>query len=148
MAPWVAGLRRRGFQAVALTLPLAAAEKAIPGFLRLARPDVVLGGTSFGARVASLAAAEAEVAGLLCLAYPLADQAEQRTRHWPRVACPTLIVNGDRDELTDAAELRRLVPLLPRGRLELVPGAGHVLLPQLEQVLDLAASFLATLARG
>jgi predicted alpha/beta-hydrolase family hydrolase len=145
LAPWVEGLRRRGFDAGGILLPMGRAERSLGPFLEAAAPDLVLGGISFGGRVASLAAAEREVAGLLCLSFPLAGQAEERTRHWARIGCPALIVNGDRDELSDADELTRQVPLLPRGRLELVPGGGHDLRPHLDQVLDLAGAFLATL---
>jgi len=145
LALWVEGLRRRGFDAEGISLPMGRAERSLGPFLEVAAPDAVVGGSSFGGRVASLAAAESEVAGLLCLSYPLADQAEERTRHWPRIGCPTLIVNGDRDELTDAEELNRRLPLLRRGRLELVAGGGHDLKPHLDQVLDLAGMFLASL---
>jgi predicted alpha/beta-hydrolase family hydrolase len=145
LAPWVEGLRRRGFDAGGIVLPMGRAERSLGPFLEAAAPDVVVGGTSFGGRVASLAAAEKEVAGLLCLSFPLAGQAEERTRHWPRIGCPALIVNGDRDELADPAELNRRLPLLRRGRLELVAGGGHDLRPHLDRVLDLAGAFLATL---
>jgi predicted alpha/beta-hydrolase family hydrolase len=145
LAPWVEGLRSRGFEARGILLPMGRAERSLGPFLEVAAPDVVVGGSSFGGRVASLAAAEREVAGLLCFSFPLAGQAEERTRHWPRIGCPALVVNGDRDELTDAEELNRRLPLLRHGRLELVAGGGHDLKPQLDQVLDLAGVFLASL---
>lgn len=145
VAPWVRGLRARGFDAGSMALPLGRAERAAARFLAVAGPHVVLGGTSFGGRAASLAAAEAEVAGLLCLAYPLRDQAAERTRHWARIRCPALIVNGEADPLTDVRELGARLPLLRHGRLELIPGAVHDLRPELDRVLDLACAFLATL---
>ena len=145
LRPWVDGLRRRGFEAEALPLPLGPAARAVPRFLAVAGPDSVLGGTSFGGRVASLAAAQAAVAGLLCFAYPLGDDPEERTRHWPRVSCRTLVVNGELDELSDPEELRGRLPLLRGGRLELLPGAGHDLATHVDRVLDLAAGFLTTL---
>jgi predicted alpha/beta-hydrolase family hydrolase len=113
--------------------------------MALASPDAVVGGISFGGRVASLVAARTKVAGLLCLSFPLAGAAEERTRHWSRIACPALIVNGDRDELSDPEELGRRLPLLRQGRLELVAGGAHDLTPHLDRVLDLAQHFLATL---
>ena len=145
LRPWLEGLGARGFDAEPVPLPPGPAARAVPRFLEVARPDAVVGGTSFGGRVASLAAAETEVAGLLCIAYPLAEQPEERTRHWPRVGCPVLVVNGELDELSDPEELRRRAPLLRRGRLELLPGAGHDLTPHVDRVLDLAAGFLTTL---
>ncbi|MDQ6773602.1 MAG: hypothetical protein M3024_11530 [Candidatus Dormibacteraeota bacterium] len=139
------GLRARGFEAVAVRLPPTRAGVAAPRLARLAAPDIVLGGVSFGGRVASLVAAEAAAAGLLCLAYPLRDQAAERTAHWPRIRCPALVVNGDADPLSDAVKLAALVTQLPAGRLEVVAGAGHDLRPHRDQVLDLAAIFLSTL---
>ena len=145
IAPWVAGLRARGFDAEALLLGTGRAEQRTGAFLEVAEPDVVVGGISFGGRVASLVAAEREVAGLFCISYPLAGEADTRTRHWPSISCPALVVNGDQDELTEVAELRDRLPRLRRGRLEVIAGGTHSLTPELDQVLDLAAAFLATL---
>jgi predicted alpha/beta-hydrolase family hydrolase len=145
IAPWVAGLRERGFDAEALLPGTGRAEQRTGAFLAVAAPDVVIGGISFGGRVASLVAAEREVAGLICISYPLAGEAEARTRHWPRISCPALVVNGDQDELTDAAELRDRLPRLRRGRLELIVGGAHSLTPELDHVIDVSAAFLSTL---
>jgi pimeloyl-ACP methyl ester carboxylesterase len=59
MAPWVDGLRARGFESHALTLRRGRAEDALAGFFDQVpdEPDVVVGGHSLGGRVASLAAA-------------------------------------------------------------------------------------------
>jgi predicted alpha/beta-hydrolase family hydrolase len=145
IAPWVAGLRARGFEAEALLPGTGRAEQRTGAFLAVAAPDAVIGGISFGGRVASLVAAERVVAGLLCISYPLAGEADARTRHWPRISCPSLLVNGDQDELTDVAELRNRLPTLRRGRLEVIVGGSHSLTPELDQALDLAATFLASL---
>jgi predicted alpha/beta-hydrolase family hydrolase len=138
-------LRRRGFDAEALLPGTGRAEQRIGAFLAVAAPDVVIGGLSFGGRVASLVAAEREVGALLCISYPLAGEAAARTRHWPKISCPTLVVNGDQDELSDPEELRDRLPLLRRGRLEVIAGGTHSLIPQLDQVLDVSAGFLSTL---
>jgi predicted alpha/beta-hydrolase family hydrolase len=143
--PWINGLRRRGFEALAVLPGVGRAEQRTGGFLAVAEAEDAIGGISFGGRVASLVAAEREVAALLCISYPLAGEAEARTRHWPAISCPTLLVNGDQDELTGAAELWRRLPLLRQGRLELIGGGAHSLTPHLDAVLDLAAAFLATL---
>jgi predicted alpha/beta-hydrolase family hydrolase len=145
VAPWVGGLRRRGFDAQPVVLGPGRAEQRTGAFRAVAAADAVVGGLSFGGRVASLVAAERRVAGLLCISYPLAADPEGRTRHWPGVTCPVLVVNGDQDELTDASELRDRMPLLRGGRLELIAGGTHSLVPQLDQVLDLSAAFLSTL---
>ena len=43
----------------------------------------------------------------------------------PDVACPTLVVWGDRDALMPMADAERLVELLPDARLAVVDGCGH-----------------------
>ena len=44
----------------------------------------------------------------------------------PRISCPTLVVVGERDEVTPLAEAERMQTLMPRSRLTIVPGAGHL----------------------
>ena len=104
MAPHVAGLRKRGFQAFALDLPKRKAEDAVPAFEALVpdEPGVVVGGHSYGGRVASLSAAAGRrrYAALVCLSYPLhppgaVDRADPRRAHWPDIACPALFLSGE-----------------------------------------------------
>ena len=83
MAPWVQGLGARGIEAHALELPKRKAEDAVAAFEAQVpdEPGVVVGGHSFGGRVASLAVAGVRVpgavarahpyAGLVCLSYPI-----------------------------------------------------------------------------
>jgi predicted alpha/beta-hydrolase family hydrolase len=146
LAAHVDGLAARGVSAQAIELPRGRAERAAAAFARLSGPDVVVGGHSFGGRAASLAAAEAEFAGLLCFGFPLAGRADQRTAHFPRVGCPALLLSGDRDRLSPLSILREKAALLPRGRLITFPGAGHRLEgTALERALDLAAEFVRAL---
>jgi predicted alpha/beta-hydrolase family hydrolase len=138
----VDGLRARGIAAEAVELPRGRAERAAPVFAALAGPDVVAGGHSFGGRAATLAAAEAEFAGLVVFGFPLAGRAAERTAHFPRIRCPVLVLNGEADELSPVAVLRELVALLPRGRLVTYPGADHQLNGVLDAALDAAADFV------
>ncbi|HEX6547110.1 MAG TPA: alpha/beta fold hydrolase [Candidatus Dormibacteraeota bacterium] len=140
--PYVEGLQRRGVEALAIDLPRGRAERAAPAFLRYA--GEAIGGRSFGARAASLAAAAdgADFPALVLLAYPLSGKPEERTAHWPRVRCPVIVINGTRDGMAPVADLQRLIGLLPNGRLELVDGAGHTFAGHLDDVLDHAAEFL------
>lgn len=59
------------------------------------------------------------------------------------VELPVVIVSGTRDAVTPPAFSRRMAELLPRSRLEVVPGAGHMLpfeVPdRLAAILDEAA---------
>lgn len=94
----------------------------------------VIGGASYGGRVASLAVAErgAEdlgVIGLLLVAYPLhppgrADR--PRVAHWPDVDVPTLMISGDADPFLTLELLERHAPDLagPLTRV-IVEGARH-----------------------
>lgn len=64
---------------------------------------LVIGGHSFGGRAASMLAADGfPTDGLVLLGYPLhpAGQPEKlRDAHLPSISCPTLCVNGTRDDL-------------------------------------------------
>ncbi|HXE87732.1 MAG TPA: alpha/beta family hydrolase [Hyphomicrobiaceae bacterium] len=77
---------------------------------------LVIGGKSMGGRVASLVADElyaaGRVAGLVCLGYPFhpPGKPEQlRTVHLQALACPALIVQGDRDPFGSRAEVEALM---------------------------------------
>ena len=72
----------------------------------------LIGGKSMGGRVASLIADElfvaGRVAGLVCLGYPFhpPNKPEQlRTAHLAALACPALIVQGERDPFGGKAEV-------------------------------------------
>lgn len=67
-------------------------------------PPLLIGGKSMGGRVASLVAdelhARGQIAGLVCLGYPFhpPNKPDQlRTAHLLHLACPALIVQGERD---------------------------------------------------
>jgi predicted alpha/beta-hydrolase family hydrolase len=154
MAPWVDGLRARGFEAHALDLPRRRAEDAVAAFEAQVpdEPGVVVGGHSYGGRVASLSAAGAggagrSYAGLVCLSYPLhrpgaPETAAARTAHWSRIAIPVLLLSGSSDPFARVDLLEAAVPALARGRLVTYPRLGHTLKPVLEDALDRVAAFL------
>jgi predicted alpha/beta-hydrolase family hydrolase len=151
MAPFVAGLERRGIRAVAVDLPRRRAEDAV-GAWRAAVPDgpgTAAGGHSYGGRVASLAAAEpgSGYAALVLFSYPLhppgaPERGDARVAHWPSVECPVLLLSGESDPFARIELLRAAVRLLPDGRLVTWPRLGHTLRPVLEDALDRAAAFL------
>jgi len=151
MAPFVDGLRSRGFAATALDLPKRRAEDAVPAWLAAAPggPAAVFGGQSYGGRVASLAAARPDVAcaALVLFSYPLhppggPDRAPARVAHWPAIRCPVLLLSGESDPFARIELLRAFVPLLERAELVTYPRLGHTLRPVLENVLDRTAAFL------
>jgi hypothetical protein len=151
MAPFVAGLERRGIWAAAVDLPRRRAEDAVPAW-RAAVPDgaeMAVGGHSYGGRVASLAAAEPGTGygALVLFSYPLhppgaPERAEARVSHWPRIACPVLLLSGESDPFARIELLRTAVGLLPDARLVTYPRLGHTLRPVLDDALDRVAAFL------
>lgn len=153
MVPFVDGLRARGLAADTLSLPKRRAEDAVAALFEQVRdePDVVVGGHSYGGRVASLAAASGErrFAGLVCFSYPLhrpgAPDDETRADHWPQIPCPVLLLSGDRDPFARIGLLRAAVPRLSRGELVTYPGLGHTLRPVLDDALDRTAAFVRSL---
>jgi predicted alpha/beta-hydrolase family hydrolase len=152
MAPWADGLRARGFDATAIDLPKRKAEDAVDALLAIAPPgpDVVIGGHSYGGRVASLAAAAHPYAGLLLLSYPLhrpGHPEQVRTDHWRSISCPVLLLSGEADPFAQIDLLRATVPLLPDAELVTYPRVRHGLAPVLDDALERAAAFLTRIGR-
>jgi len=147
MKPYVDGFKRRGIDAIAVDLPRGGAEKAVPVFIKTSGRghDVVGGGQSFGGRVASMAAVEADFGGLVLFSYPLHRPGfpdQLRTEHWRRIRCPTLFLSGDRDPFARLDLLKATIKLISDARLEVFKGQGHGLLAVLDDALDIAADFL------
>jgi pimeloyl-ACP methyl ester carboxylesterase len=72
-------------------------------------------------------------------------RADQR-RLLSRVACPTLVLCGEADRLTPPEHSREIAGAVPGARLEIVPGAGHLLtLEQPARVNALLTAWLAAL---
>jgi predicted alpha/beta-hydrolase family hydrolase len=156
MAPFVTGLQARGISATAINLPKRKAEDAVPAFHQVvpSATDVVVGGHSFGGRVASLAAAEpgAPYAAVVLFSYPLhppgrPERTEARVAHWPSIECPVLLLSGEADPFARIELLRSAVRLLPRAELHTYPKLGHGLKPVLDDALDRTAAFLRTVER-
>lgn len=152
MAPHVDGLAKRGVPAVAVQLPRGSAERAVVVYRQAAPPgpDTVIGGHSFGGRVASLLAAEGGYRGLVLLSYPLhrpghPETAAQRTAHWPKLDCPVLVLSGERDPFARLEALQVAVRQLRQAELVTYPDVGHGLGSALEDALDRIAAFVTTL---
>jgi predicted alpha/beta-hydrolase family hydrolase len=165
MRPWVDGLRERGFEAHAVALPRRKAEDAVGAYEAQVpdEPGVVIGGHSFGGRVASLAVAgvrapgasarEHPYRGLVCLSYPLhrpgaPETAGPRIAHWPAITVPALLLSGTSDPFAQIGLLEGSVPLLPHGRLVTYPRLGHTLKPVQADALDRIDAFLREMAAG
>jgi uncharacterized protein len=172
MRPHVDGLQARGVDAHAIDLPKRKAEDAVPAYLAAlaalppmpAGRGLVVGGHSYGGRVASLLVAGVNVpvdggpgkappgiplstfGGLVCFSYPLhlpgRPERGLRTEHWPAIAVPTLILEGESDPFARIELLRGVMPLLAQGRLVTFPGLGHGLVPVLDEALDALVGWL------
>jgi len=162
MSAHVEGLRARGVDAYAIDLPKRKAEDAVPAYVAAiaALPPMmwgarlVVGGHSYGGRVASLlaagvnapAASRPEIAGVVCFSYPLhlpgRPEKGLRTEHWPAIDQPVLILEGESDPFARIELLRGAMPLLARGSLVTWPRLGHGLGPVLDQALDAVMAWL------
>lgn len=157
MKPFVDGLRARGIDATAIDLPKRKAEEAIPAFHKVVpgTPGTVVGGHSYGGRVASLAAAEpgSPYAALVLFSFPLhppgsPDRTAARTAHFESIRCPTLFLSGESDPFAGIDLLREAVTRLGGPTdVHTYPRLGHGLLPVLDDALDRVASFLSAIPR-
>jgi hypothetical protein len=131
MKPYLDGLAELGVDAAALRLPKGPAERAMRPLRDQVGEDLpfsVIGGHSFGGRVASMVAAETPPAGLVLLSYPLhrpGHPDELRIDHWSEIECPVLLLSGDRDQFARVEVLERSVGRLPAAELHVYPGLRH-----------------------
>jgi uncharacterized protein len=156
MKPYLDALRLRGLDGVAVQLPVKRAETAIDAYRQqlelhgLDLPTSVIGGQSYGGRVASLLALDDRPAGLVLMCYPLHPPGkrdwEGRVEHWPRIGCPVLLLSGEADPLAKIDLLGAAVELLPKAELVTYPGVGHGLKPVLEDAMERVARFAAGIA--
>lgn len=143
------GLAAGGHPVVRADLPYRAAGRAAPpaagasvaGFMelfaqarsRFGSDDAwVVGGRSYGGRVASMAVAQGlGAAGLLLCSYPLhrpGDPSALRVAHWPRITVPSLFLQGTHDPFCTLDLLRsHLGDLGGPGDLYVVQGGDHSL---------------------
>lgn len=144
------GLTARGFDVTLVELPRGTADRAVPVYGAAiegaGEPPPIIGGQSFGGRVASLVAAELPPPALVLICYPLHAPGRQpswdeRTAHWPRITCPVLLLSGESDPFAEIGLLRQAVTRLPDASLVTYPGVGHGLGRVLDDALDRVASF-------
>ncbi len=65
----------------------------------------------------------------------------------PTITCPLLVACGEADALTPPEHAREIAALAPQARLEIVPGAGHMLtLEQPERVNALLGHWMADIS--
>jgi alpha/beta superfamily hydrolase len=105
-----------------------------------------LGGFSFGGAIAiraSVAYSRASSIARLVTVAPAIRRVTVDSSTLPR--CPWLIVQGDRDELVDAADIQQWVRALPaQPRLEMLSGVEHFFHGRLNDLRTTVVSWLGT----
>jgi len=121
-----AGKRRVDAKAVAVASIVAAADE-----LRT-RSDLplLLAGHSFGGRMATHAAVEAELAcrALVLCSFPLHQPKKpgtDRAAHLPAIKQPVLFLSGTRDDLAEQPLLEEVAAQMPNARIHWLDTANH-----------------------
>ena len=114
--------------------------------------EIVIGGRSMGGRMCSMAVADAEntleVAGLVCVCYPLhpPKQPEKlRSEHLPRILTPTLFVSGTRDEFGTVEELTAATKPMNKKTHVWIEGARHDLKNRDAEVGEIIANWITAI---
>lgn len=117
---------------------------------RDANEHIALVGRSFGGRMCAFLAEVEPPDGLVILGHPIAPPGRPRPRDEAALAatrCPTLVVQGDRDELGPIAVLERIAGTNPRIDLVRIAGAGHELGAAEAEAVAAAARWLESVLR-
>ncbi len=118
--------------------------------LRASGDAVALVGRSFGGRICAFLAAIEPPAALAILGHPIAPPGRPRPRDEEALAaltCPTLVVQGARDELGPLAVLERIAGANPHVDLVALDGAGHDLGPREREAVEHVARWLDAVMR-
>ena len=136
-------LAARGLGVVRFNLPYVEAGRKAPGpqardeacwrgivaALQRRAARLVIGGRSYGGRMASHVAADGTpCAGLVFLAYPLhppGKPTQLRAAHLERIRAPMLFLQGTRDPFADPELLTRTLALLPGATRHRLEGGDH-----------------------
>ncbi len=118
--------------------------------LRASHELVALVGRSFGGRICAFLARDEPPDALVIVGHPIAPPRRPRPRDeaaLAAMACPTLVVQGSRDELGPLAVLERIAGANPRVDLVVVDGAGHDLGAREREAIEHVARWLDAVMR-
>lgn len=113
-----------------------------------------IGGKSMGGRMATLVAEEGGISGIVCFGYPFHPPGKPeklRTAHLETMACPTLILQGERDPFGTRPEVesyalsdRIALKWLPDGDHDLAPRkkSGHTAETNLAEAIEATVAFM------
>lgn len=107
-------------------------------------------GRSFGGRMCAFLAAEEPPDALVILGHPISPPDRPRPTDEAAllgITCPTLVVQGDRDELGPLAVLERIAGQNPHIDLVVLRGAGHDYGAHEAEAIDAAARWLGSVLR-
>lgn len=114
--------------------------------------QIVIGGRSMGGRMCSMAIADSEqkleVAGLVCVCYPLhppKQPSKLRSEHLPRVTAPTLFISGTRDEFGTVEEFTAATLPMNNKKHVWIDGARHDLKNRDAEVGEIIANWIVDL---
>jgi uncharacterized protein len=163
-------LADRGLEVIRFNQPSAEAKKGRPDVAKKVEatwrqiveqtadaPRLIIGGRSFGGRMASHIAAEgAQIDGLLFLGYPLHPPGKPeriRDGHLTRIEVPMLFIQGSRDPFAQPDLLAATIERLPLATLHLLEGGNHSLdvkgrksAEVVEEIADRTVEWLQTLS--
>lgn len=111
---------------------------------------IALVGRSFGGRICAFLAEQDPPDALVILGHPIGPPGRPRPRDeavLEAVGCPTLVVQGERDELGPLAILERIAGRNPRIDLVRIAGAGHDFKSQEPEAVRTVARWLASILR-
>jgi predicted alpha/beta-hydrolase family hydrolase len=163
------GIAAKGIRVVRFEFPYMVARRRRPDpqdvildawrsiVRELGHPErLVIGGKSFGGRMATMVADEMKVAGILCYGYPFhppGQPAKLRTGHLKTLATPATIVQGTRDPFgsrgeVESYELSKSITIqwIPEGDHSLKPPgrSGMTERENLELAVSYGVSFLTS----
>jgi predicted alpha/beta-hydrolase family hydrolase len=143
-------LKELGIPARAITLapgrPTPELEPEVAQLRQMAKGAQALVGRSFGGRVCARLAVQRPPRALVLLGFPVRPPGKRRPLDeaaLKALRCPTLILQGEDDELGPPALLRRLLKKNPKVTLEVISGAGHSFGRREAAVLARAAQWLS-----
>jgi predicted alpha/beta-hydrolase family hydrolase len=143
LVAYAEAMAARGMRVVRFNLPYVESGKKTPGpqardeacwrdvatALRSETPRLLLGGRSYGGRMATHAVADGVAcAGLVLLAYPLHPPGKPerlRSAHLERIMAPMLFLQGTRDPFADPTLLARTLAQLPQASRHRLEGGDH-----------------------